>query len=185
MGAHRAYFRSIEPRQTQVRAGPGNRQRNPVRDEEWLRLARSARPTATSVQPGTAYTFLSTGTAGRWPSQSCPGNLQDAAGARVLIPEAKRRHPALRLVLGDKAYRQRPLRDEMAALSVSIDGDSPPLPKGTIFRPMPMRWSIEQFFAWFCKSRRIAKNWCFSLAGFTADVAWVLLGVTLRRSVQT
>lgn len=110
-----------------------------------------------------------------------PGNLQDAAGARRLIPAAKQRHPTLRLVLGDKAYRQRPLRDDMAELGVTVDGDSPLLPRGTIFQPMPMRWRIEQFFAWLFKWRRIAKNWCFTLAGFCADVGWSMLGLSLRR----
>lgn len=110
-----------------------------------------------------------------------PGNLQDAAGARLLIPEAKRTHSSLRLVLGDKAYRQRPLQAEMAALGVLVDGDSPPLPKGTSFRPMPLRWRIEQFFAWLCKWRRIAKNWCFSYEGFALDVGWTLFGLSLRR----
>ena len=113
-----------------------------------------------------------------------PGNLQDAAGARMLIREAKRRHLSLRVVLGDKAYRQRPLQAEMAALSVLLDGDSPPLPKGTTFRPMPMRWRIEQFFAWLCKWRRVAKNWCFTLAGFSTDVAWAVFGLSLRRVVN-
>jgi transposase len=75
------------------------------------------------------------------------GNLQAAAGARGILPDAKRRHPTLHLVLGDKAYRQRPLQGEIAAIGMTLDGDSPPLPKGTIFRPMPMRWRIEQFFA--------------------------------------
>jgi transposase len=110
-----------------------------------------------------------------------PGNLQDAAGARQLVPGAKIRVPSLKLVLGDKAYRQRPLQAEMCALGVEINGDSPPLPKGTTFKPMPMRWRIEQFFAWLCKWRRIAKNWCFSHAGFTTDLSWALPGICLRR----
>lgn len=110
-----------------------------------------------------------------------PGNHQDAAGARKLIPDAKRQHPSLELVLGDKAYRQRPLQEEMATLGVVVDGDSPPLPKGTTFSPMPMRWRIEQFFAWLCKWRRIAKNWCFSYEGFAMDMGWTLFGLILRR----
>jgi putative transposase len=110
-----------------------------------------------------------------------PANLQDAAGARCLIPRAKQQHPSLCRVLGDKAYRQRPLQAEMRELGVDLDGDSPPLPKGTTFRPMPMRWRIEQFFAWFCRWRRVAKNWCFSAAGFAADVAWTLFAVLLRK----
>ncbi len=66
-----------------------------------------------------------------------PGNLQAAAGARQLIPAAKRHYATLKLVLGDKAYRQRPLASEIAVLGVQLDGDSPPLPKGKIFHPMP------------------------------------------------
>jgi hypothetical protein len=94
-----------------------------------------------------------------------PANRPDAAGARARIPGAKLRFPSLRLVLGDNAYRQRPLQEEMAAAGVALEGDSPPLPKGTIFRPMPTRWRVEQFFAWLCKWRRIAKNRCFSFQG--------------------
>jgi transposase len=111
-----------------------------------------------------------------------PANLQDAAGARKLLPAAKLRFPSLRLVLGDKAYRQRPLQVERQALGLLLDADSPPLPKGVIFRPLPMRWRIEQFFAWLCKWRRIAKNWCFTVAGFSIDVQWALFAMSLRRA---
>jgi transposase len=110
-----------------------------------------------------------------------PANRPDAVGARALIPKAKLRFPSLRLVLGDKSYRQRPLQEEMAAAGVTLDGDSPPLPKGAIFRPMPTRWRVEQFFAWLCKWRRLAKNWCFSFQGFSDDAGWVLFGLALRR----
>jgi transposase len=106
-----------------------------------------------------------------------PANRQDVTGARLLIPRAKACFPSLRLVLGDKAYRQRPLQAEMAALGVLLDGDSPPMPHGVSFQPMPMRWRIEQFFAWLCK----CKNWCFTLDGFEQDVNWVLLGIGVRR----
>lgn len=114
-----------------------------------------------------------------------PGNLQDAAGARVLIPRAKLRYPSISKVLGDKAYRQRPLQAQMHDLGVEVDGDSPPLPKGCIFVPMPLRWRIEQFFSWLCKWRRIAKNWCFSLKGFSTDLDWTMLGVSLQRTLES
>ena len=113
-----------------------------------------------------------------------PGNRHDADGARVLLPAAKQRFKALRLVLGDKAYRQAPLVQFAAELGIELDGDSPPLPKGTIFKPMPLRWRVERYFAWLVKWRRIAKNWCFSLAGFTLDVIWSMFGLALRQSAR-
>ena len=110
-----------------------------------------------------------------------PANLQDAEGARCLLPLAKDNFPALTLVLGDKAYRQRPLSEFAAELDIKVDGDSPPLPKGTTFKPMPMRWRVERFFSWLAKWRRIARNWCYSVAGFETDVLWSILGLNLRR----
>jgi transposase len=46
---------------------------------------------------------------------------------------------------------------------------------------MPLRWRVERFFAWLCKWRRIAKNWCFSPLGFALDVRWCVFGLSLRR----
>lgn len=112
-----------------------------------------------------------------------PGNRQDADGARILLPSAKEHFPKLRTVLGDKAYRQRPLAEFAAELGIELDGDSPPLPQGVIFKPMPLRWRIERYFAWLVKWRRVAKNWCYSLGGFALDVWWSIFGLTLRRAV--
>lgn len=111
-----------------------------------------------------------------------PANRPDAEGARALLPAAKEHFPRLRLVLGDKAYRQEPLQEFAAQLGIELDGDSPPLPKGTIFKPMPLRWRVERYFAWFAKWRRVAKNWCYSLDGFALDVYWCLFGLALRRA---
>ena len=110
-----------------------------------------------------------------------PGRRPDVAGARAIIPSAKRRFPTLTTVLGDKAYAGRPLHEEMRMLGVHMDAASPALPKGVIFSPMPLRWRIEQFFSRLVKWRRVSKDWAKSPAGFASDVAWCLLGVALRR----
>ncbi|MDO8414857.1 MAG: transposase [Agitococcus sp.] len=81
----------------------------------------------------------------------------------------------------DKAYRGAGLVAEMADIGVELNGDSPPLPDGTIFVPMPVRWRIERFFSWFAKWRRIAKNWCYTHLGFAWDVRWSMFGLTLKR----
>ena len=112
-----------------------------------------------------------------------PGNIQDAQGARLLLPQIATEHPTVKLILGDKAYRQRPLQQFAADLGIAIDGDSPPLRSGQIFSPMPLRWRVERFFSWVMKWRRVARNWCYSTAGFARDVAWSLFGLTLRRSI--
>ena len=108
-----------------------------------------------------------------------PANLQDAEGARILVPAAKEHFPNLKLVLGDKAYRQKPLAAMGEELGVEINGDSPPLPKGTTFVPMPLRWRVERFFSWLAKWRRVAKNWCYSLDGFLLDMKWAVFGLAL------
>lgn len=113
-----------------------------------------------------------------------PANIHDAQAARIIIPALKYRHPSIVRILGDKAYKQKPLVSEMEQLGVFIDGSSPSLPKGCIFKPLPLRWKVEQFFAWLSKWRRIAKNWCFTINGFTTDVAWSLLGLQLRRAIS-
>jgi len=110
-----------------------------------------------------------------------PANLQDADGARAILPAAKEHFPKLCKVLGDKAYRGSPVVTFAAELGIELDGDSPPLPKGIIFKPMPMRWRIEQFFAWISKWRRIAKMWCYSAAGYAVDVYWSVFGFSLKR----
>lgn len=114
-----------------------------------------------------------------------PANRPDTVGAQALLPAVTRTHPSLTTLLGDKAYRGKPLQAFAQTFGVCIDASSPALPKGTIFQPMPLRWKVERFFAWFAKWRRVAKNFCFSLQGFTREVNWVLLGVSLRnKSLQ-
>lgn len=96
------------------------------------------------------------------------------------MPAVTRTHPGLTTLLGDKAYRGKPLQAFAKTFGVRIDAASPALPKGATFPPMPLRWKVARFFAWFTKWRRVAKNFCFSLQGFTREVHWVLLGVSLR-----
>jgi hypothetical protein len=36
-------------------------------------------------------------------------------------------------------------------IKIEINGDSPPLPKGEIFVPMPARWKVEQCFSWLMR----------------------------------
>ena len=112
-----------------------------------------------------------------------PGNKQDAEGARRMLPHLARAFPTVRCILGDKAYAQQPLQAYAAKFGVTIDGRSPPLRRGTIFSPMPLRWRVERFFSWVCKWRRIAKNWCHSIWGYAHDVVWALFGLMLKRSV--
>lgn len=97
-----------------------------------------------------------------------PANLQDADGARVLLPAISEHYPKVKKIMGDKAYRGAPIVAFAAEHGIELNGDSPALPKGTIFKPMPMRW-------------RVAKNWCYSSVGFAEDVYWSVLGLTLRR----
>jgi transposase len=112
-----------------------------------------------------------------------PANMQDAYGARLLLPGIKERVPTITTILGDGAYRQGPLREFAANLGIHINADSPPLPDGKIFVPQPLRWRVERFFSWLFKWRRVAKNWCYSIWGYATDVSWAILGLAMKRAV--
>ena len=110
-----------------------------------------------------------------------PANKQEAEGARRMLSQLAQNFPT---VLGDKAYHQAPLQQFAKAFGIEIDGRSPPLRDGAIFKPMPPRWRVEQLFSWLAKWCRPAKNWCYSADGFARDVAWSIFSLMLGRSIR-
>jgi putative transposase len=106
--------------------------------------------------------------------------VSDSAAAVPLIEATVAQFPSIKKFLADGTYDKPTLHAVAAELGVVVDATSPPLPQGCNFNPIPLRWRVEQFFSWLAKWRRIAKNWCYSSAGFDQDLQWSVFGLTIR-----
>lgn len=99
-------------------------------------------------------------------------NIQDPHGAVPLLRALRRRFPRLGHIFADRIYRGPQLRSAIADCgpwSIEIV-ERPPGVKG--FQLLPRRWVVERTFAWFGRSRRLAKDFEATIASATA---WLLL----------
>lgn len=91
-------------------------------------------------------------------AQVHPADIQDCHGAVPLLTALGRRFPGLRHIFADRVYRGPQLPAALA--------DTGPWtieivqrPKGVKgFQLLPRRWVVERSFAWFERSRRLAKD---------------------------
>lgn len=99
-------------------------------------------------------------------------NTQDVHGAVPLLRALRRRLPKLRHIFADRVYRGQQLLDALADCGRwTIDiVQRPEGVKG--FLPLPCRWVVERSFAWFGRSRRLAKDFEATIASATA---WIFL----------
>ena len=99
-------------------------------------------------------------------------NIQDPHGAVPLLRSLRQTFPSLRHVFADRVYRGPQLQAAIADCgpwTIQIV-ERPPGVKG--FQLLPRRWVVERTFAWFGRSRRLAKDFEATIASATA---WVLL----------
>jgi len=99
-------------------------------------------------------------------------NIQDPHGAVPLLRSLRQTFPGLRHVFADRVYRGPQLQGAIADCgpwTIQIV-ERPPGVKG--FQLLPRRWVVERTFAWFGRSRRLAKDFEATIASATA---WVLL----------
>jgi transposase len=99
-------------------------------------------------------------------------NIQDPHGAVPLLRGLRRSFPKLRHIFADRIYRGPQLRaaiDDCGPWAIEIV-ERPPGVKG--FQLLPRRWVVERTFAWFGRSRRLAKDFEATIASATA---WLLL----------
>lgn len=88
-----------------------------------------------------------------------PADIQDAAGARILLP---RLSAMLRLrvqkIWADYAYRGSLFTWCYEQFRITLDIVKPP-PRPTTFGPLPKRWIVERTFAWLGNFRRLSKDY--------------------------
>lgn len=99
-------------------------------------------------------------------------NIQDPHGAVPLLRSLRKAFPKLRHIFADRVYRGPQLLTALADCgpwTIEIV-QRPPGVKG--FQLLPRRWVVERSFAWFGRSRRLAKDFEATIASATA---WLLL----------
>ena len=116
-----------------------------------------------------------------WKVVVLPANLDDVAGARLLLSHL---HPMLHLRLhklwADGAYRfQLPdwtLRTFACQVEIPL-----PDPKSTGFTLVKRRWVVERTFAWLYNYRRLSKDYEESLTSSEGFIYLASLHISLKR----
>lgn len=108
-------------------------------------------------------------------------NIQDPHGAVPLLRSLRQSFPDLAHIFADRVYRGPQLQEAIAdrgPWTIQIV-ERPPGVKG--FQLLPRRWVVERTFAWFGRSRRLAKDFEASIASATAWVFIANLRLLTRR----
>jgi putative transposase len=115
-----------------------------------------------------------------WALKVHPANVQDAAGARLVLPQLRGKVPRLQTILADTIYR-----GSLAALTWALGRwklEIVSRPKGQKgFSVLPKRWIVERTFAWLGKNRRLSKD--FEQLPETSE-AWIYLAM-IRLMLRT
>jgi putative transposase len=128
-----------------------------------------------------------------------PANMQDRAGARLVLTELGQRFPRLQHLWTDQAYTG-PLLDwikQELGWSVEVVERSPR--RGFIvtsdhqfqrvvlparFEPLPRRWVVERSFAWMGRQRRMSKDYEELPATSETLVYLTMIRLMLKRLVS-
>jgi len=89
-------------------------------------------------------------------------NLQDRAGARLVVPALLKRHRRLQYFYVDGGYRSEPLVEELRALVPKRKLHWEVVrrqPRTQGFSVLPRRWLVERTFGWLSHWRRLAKDY--------------------------
>lgn len=86
-----------------------------------------------------------------------PADIQDPAGAALVLPKLADTCPKLKTIFADTIYRGTP-----SILAYGFGWkmeivERPPGQKG--FSVLPNRWVVERIFAWLGKHRRLSKDY--------------------------
>lgn len=111
-------------------------------------------------------------------------DVPDREGARLLLRGAGARRPRLRRVWVDGAYTGDLLAWAEEREGVTLEVVSRPAHQDG-FVALPRRWVVERSFAWYCRNRRLSKDYEY-FAMYSAS--WVYLAsiqLMLRRLAAT
>jgi putative transposase len=99
-------------------------------------------------------------------------NIQDNHGAVPLLKSLRETFPELRHIFADRVYRGPKLKNAIAAFGRWVIKIVTRTERVGTFKPEPKRWVVERTFAWFGRSRRLAKDYERTIA---SSEAWFLL----------
>jgi putative transposase len=86
-------------------------------------------------------------------------NIQDYAGAKAVLRQAKHRFPRLKLIWADSMYANNQL-PIWASVFCSFVLEIVKRAVGcTRFVVQKRRWVVERTFAWLCRNRRLSKDY--------------------------
>jgi putative transposase len=87
-----------------------------------------------------------------------PANIQDPAGARLVLERVKNRLPRLQLIWADGGYTGTLIDWVKTVCGWKLEIVR--RPKGVSgFQVLHRRWVVERTFAWLCKFRRLSKDY--------------------------
>jgi putative transposase len=121
-----------------------------------------------------------------------PANLQDRAGATLVLAGLQRRFPRLRHLWADQASTGPILdwikeqvggtlelveRSPRRGFVVAADGPFQRVTLPAVFEPLPRRWVVERTLAWTSRSRRMSKD--YERLPATSEALVYLTGIRL------
>jgi putative transposase len=86
-----------------------------------------------------------------------PADESDSAGGRVVLAETVPLHERLAVVWADQTYRGSLVDWARNALDLDLSSVKRPAEQRG-FVPQPKRWTVERFFGWMNKFRRLSKD---------------------------
>ncbi len=105
-------------------------------------------------------------------------SIQDRDGAVAVLARTRKLFPFLKLIWGDAGYRGLILATTLRRLPMTLEiVNRTTGTKG--FHVLPRRWVVERTFAWFGRSRRLAKDFEAETAFAWLEIATIQLA--LRR----
>jgi putative transposase len=107
-----------------------------------------------------------------WAVKIHPADVQDAPGARLLLPQLFGRCPRLKVIYADRVY-QGSLSLGVRLLGAQLEIVHRTEKRG--FHVLPKRWIVERTFAWLGKYRRLSKD--YEALAETSQ-AWIYLAMS-------
>ena len=105
-------------------------------------------------------------------------NIHDTKSGINPAKRAFEKYPTIKKFCGDEGYRKSFEGDVLAELGLGVDISARIVPE---FAVLPKRWVVERTFAWMNYSRRLAKDYEYSI---NSEENWIMISHlhTLLRS---